>query len=106
MKTEKKEQSYKAVTFYEGDEPIGYADIEVIDDEIWLNHLAVREDYRGKGYGQKILLTAIKKYGVNTLTCAVKNAVAFHIYKKYGFDVVEVGNSFDDGEVFLMKRKQ
>lgn len=41
MRTEEKEQSYKAVTFYEGDEPIGYADIEVIDDEIWLNHLAV-----------------------------------------------------------------
>lgn len=105
MRLTEKEQTYKSVTFFEGDEPIGCADIEIIGDEIWLNHFAIREDYRGKGYGQKALIIAMVEYGVNTLTCAIKNEVAFHIYKKYGFEVVEEGNSFEEGRVYLMKRK-
>lgn len=106
MQLVEKEITYKAVTFYEGETPIGCGDIEVCGDEIWLNHLAIREDYRGKGYGQKLLQTFIEKYGVNTLTCAIKNKAAFHIYEKHGFEVVEKGNSFDDGEVYLMKRNK
>lgn len=59
MRLTEKEQTYKAVTFFEGDEPIGCADIEVVGDEIWLNNFAIREDYRGKGYCQKALMLAI-----------------------------------------------
>ena len=104
MRITEEDISYKAVTFYENDVPIGCGDIEIHNDEIWLNHFAVREDYRGRGYGQKLLQVLIDKYGVNTLTCDIENEVAFHIYKKFGFEVIEAGNSFDDGEVFLMKR--
>ena len=104
MRLTEKEQTYKAVTFFEGDEPIGGADIEIIGDEIWLNHFAIREDYRGKGYGQKALQLLIEKYGVNTLTCDIENGIAFHIYINYGFEIVEKGYSFDDGEIYLMKR--
>ena len=106
MRLTEKEITYKAVTFFEGEEPIGCFDIEVVGDEIWFNHFAIREDYRGKGYGQKALILAITEYGVNTLTCAINNEVAFHIYKKYGFEVVEVWDMFDVGKAYLMKRNR
>lgn len=104
MKATEQEITYKTVTFYEGDEPIGCGNIEVFNDEIWLNHFAIREDLRGKGYGQKLLQIFIDRYGINTLSCAVKNEIAFHIYKKYGFEVVEEWDAFDEGKAYLMKR--
>lgn len=104
MRTTEEEQIYKAVTFYESNEPIGYGEIEIVNDEIWLNHFAIREDYRGKGYGQKVLQFFIEQYGVNTLTCAITNKAARHIYEKYGFKVAEETNDFAGGVVYLMKR--
>lgn len=84
--------------------PIGYGEIEVIGDEVWLNNFAIREDYRGLGYGQQMLKMLIDKYGVNTLTCAVENERAYHIYKKHGFRVVSEWSSFDHNNCWKMQR--
>lgn len=106
MRTTEKEQAYTVVTFYEKEEPIGCGNVEIVGDEIWLNYFAVREDYRGKGYGQKALQIFIDRYGVNTLSCNIENEIALHIYEKYGFKVVEEIDSFADGKVYLMKRQK
>lgn len=105
MKLTEEKKTMKIVRLYEGKEPIGCAEIDICNDEIWLNNFAIREDYRGKGYGQKALQMFIERYGVNTLTCKVNNIPAMHIYTKYGFVVVDEVHSFSDGKVFLMKRK-
>ncbi len=106
MRIVEEEITYRAVTLYDGEEPIGCGDIEIFGDEIWLNHFAIREDLRGMGFGQKALQIFIERYGVNTLTCAIKNEIAFHIYKKFGFEVVEEWDTFADGRVYLMKRNK
>lgn len=106
MRITEKETIYKTVHFFEGEQPFGVADIEVVGNEVWFNNFAIAEEFRGKGYGQKALIIAITEYGINTLTCAVKNEVAFHIYKKYGFEVVEEWEMFDVGKAYLMKRRK
>lgn len=106
MKITEQDITYKAVMLFDdNDEPIAYGDIEIVKDEIWLNHFAVAEELRGRGYGQFALRFFIERYGVNTLSCAITNEVAFHIYKKYGFEVVEDGYIFGEGKVYIMKRK-
>lgn len=97
-------QAYRSVKMCEDGEPIGYAEIEEADGEIWVNNFAIREDYRGKGYGKKMLQMLISKYGVNTLSCACDNSVAFRVYIKAGFAIVDVLSSFSDGICYKMQR--
>lgn len=106
MKFKEQDITYKSVMLFgDNDVPFACGDIEIFEGDIWLNHFAVAEELRGKGYGQLALQFFIEKYGVNTLSCAVTNEVAFHIYKKYGFEVVEDGYMFGEGKVYIMKRK-
>lgn len=97
-------QAYRSVKMYANGEPVGYAEIEEADSEIWLNNFAIREDCRGKGYGSKMLKMLISKYGVNTLSCACDNSVAFRMYARAGFAIVDVLSSFSNGLCYKMQR--
>lgn len=49
----------------------------------------IEEEYRNKGYGQKIVKLIIKKYRKYNIILYVynDNIIAKHIYEKYGFSI-------------------
>lgn len=50
----------------------------------WIIALEVCKDYRGRGYGDLLLKTALNS-GCTGLTVNKNNQVAISLYKKYGF---------------------
>jgi [ribosomal protein S18]-alanine N-acetyltransferase len=72
---------------------IGFAGIWVMTDEAHVTNIAVRERYRGKGFGELLLLSIADlatglKAGILTLEVRASNIVAQNLYKKYGFEHV------------------
>jgi ribosomal-protein-alanine N-acetyltransferase len=69
---------------------IGYGGMWLIVDEAHVTNIAVREPYRGKGYGERLLRelmrTAAWRGAVRmTLEVRVTNHVAQSLYRKLGF---------------------
>jgi len=69
---------------------IGYVGFRLHDAEAHISTIAVHPDWRGKGLGELLLLTAMEKaleleVGVVTLEARASNRVAHHLYRKYGF---------------------
>jgi ribosomal protein S18 acetylase RimI-like enzyme len=65
-----------------------------VDDSYFLDSLCVKEDFRNRGIGSKIIeLTKIKasKEGYNSLCLLVfkDNTKAQNVYKKNGFEVID-----------------
>lgn len=69
---------------------IGFVGVWILIDEAHIVTIAVRDGYRGRGVGELLLIAAIEaamkeRQTVVTLECRVSNAVALHLYEKYGF---------------------
>ncbi len=69
---------------------IGYGGLWMIIDEAHITNIAIHPDYRGNGYGNKIvqgLIDIVRKEGIIKLTLEVRrsNIVAQELYKKFGF---------------------
>jgi ribosomal-protein-alanine N-acetyltransferase len=69
---------------------VGFAGIWMMADEAHVTNLAVRQEYRGKGIGQLLLLATIDladdlKARFMTLEVRASNLVAQSLYSKYGF---------------------
>ncbi len=69
---------------------VGYGGVWVILDEAHITNIAVHPDYRGRGYGEKILLFLIEKAAsfdceAITLEVRVSNERAQKLYRKHGF---------------------
>lgn len=69
---------------------IGFAGIWMMVDEAHITNLAVRQEYRGKGIGELLLLASIDlanelKASFMTLEVRASNVVAQSLYSKYGF---------------------
>lgn len=74
--------------------PIAYAGMWFVLDEAHVTNIAVRQEWRGRGLGEKItreLIQLAADSGMTwmTLECRRSNAVAQELYKKLGF--IEVG---------------
>lgn len=72
---------------------------------IWL--LAVDKYFRGRGFGEKLMMSALdefKSQGVTyvTLTTRLNNKPAINLYKKLGF--TEKSREEDRGLIFMIKR--
>jgi len=72
----------------------GFAGIWMMVDEAHVTNLAVRQEYRGKGIGELLLLATVDladelKASFMTLEVRASNLVAQSLYRKYGF--VEMG---------------
>ena len=89
---------------------IGYAGAWVVLDECHITNIAMAEDERGKGYGQR-LLGALMQYVSNLgaawadLEVRVSNTAAQHLYSKAGFVSIGKRKRYyeDNGEdAFLM----
>ncbi len=88
---------------------LGYVGLWLIVGEIHITTIAVREEYRGRGIGELLLISVIEfalehEAQVITLEVRESNLAAQALYKKYGF--VEVGRRrhyyLDTGEDALL----
>jgi ribosomal-protein-alanine N-acetyltransferase len=73
---------------------LGFAGLWFMVDESHLANIAVREDYRHQGIGERLLIGAIevsieRKAKFITLEVRISNKIAQSLYRKYG--LVEVG---------------
>lgn len=67
--------------------------------------LRVFDKYRGYGLSEILLREAINKYGANKLGVYVDNEIAFNLYKKMGFVVVDT--KIKNGEkYYIMELKK
>lgn len=69
---------------------IGFTGIWMMVDEAHITNLAVRQEYRGKGIGELLLLASVDlanelKASFMTLEVRASNVVAQSLYSKYGF---------------------
>lgn len=69
---------------------IGYGGMWMIIDECHITNIALHPDYRGRGYGNKMVEALINKAfeeGISRMTLEVRksNLVAQRLYEKYGF---------------------
>jgi ribosomal-protein-alanine N-acetyltransferase len=76
-----------------GDRIVGYGGMWAIADEAHITTLAVEPGYRGRGFGERLLvalLEAAEDAGATRVTLEVResNAVARAMYGKYGFEAV------------------
>lgn len=69
---------------------VGYGGVWLIIDEAHITNIAVLQDYKGKGIGNKILTGLIEystSLGIRNMTLEVResNFVARRLYEKHGF---------------------
>lgn len=69
---------------------IGYVGFRLQNSGAHVSTLAVHPDWRGKGLGELLLLTAMERaleleVGMVTLEMRASNWLAHHLYRKYGF---------------------
>ena len=75
------------------DEVIAMIIVWLIMDEAHIATVAVHPEYRGRGIGRQILLTALRECAAHgalsaTLEVRERNAIAIDMYRKLGFKVV------------------
>ena len=81
------------------DEIVGYGGCWVIMEDAHVTTIAVLPEHRGKGYGERLLLTLIDEAitrGGAWLTLEVRegNISAQQLYRKYGFTTVAVRKQY------------
>ena len=59
------------------------------DGNVWIQGLEVFGDNKGKGLGKELLDVAVNKLGATHLSVRKTNAIAKHLYDKYGFKTYE-----------------
>lgn len=83
-------KSYKLIPYYKDGHMIGFAALWELGDLIFLEHLAIKEEFRGNGYGTKIL-EDIKHKHPNKVVLEVEppkddiSIKRIKFYKKAGF---------------------
>ena len=89
---------------------IGYVGFRLQGNEAHISTIAVHPDWREKGLGELLLLTAMEKVlelgkGVVSLEVRPSNQVAQQLYRKYGFrfKVVHRGYYRDGEDAWLME---
>ncbi len=98
------------VIAYIDNEPIGYVSVCIENrDTAHIVSIAVREKYRRRGIGKKLICIVLKKLAEMNISevileVRVSNEVAINFYKKFNFKIVKVlKNYYSDGEdAYLM----
>lgn len=78
---------------------VGYGGLWVIQEEGHISTIASHPDFRGRGYGELLLLAMMRqslRRGVNyvVLEVRVSNTVAQTLYRKYGFEVIATKENY------------
>jgi len=79
-------------------------DLNKVSFTWWIYNVYVREEYRGKGYGEILLnqtYDILKKKGIKRVLLKVgkKNKIAINLYKKHGF----LKKSEDNNDIVMFK---
>ncbi|MBE6071743.1 MAG: GNAT family N-acetyltransferase [Clostridium butyricum] len=76
---------------YNNNIPVGVFDYNYEDNDAFLYGVAIKSDYRGKGFGKQLigfaLYEGLKKRNKIVLDVDSNNPIAFNLYKKCGFKV-------------------
>ena len=88
-------QNHKVFLAIDGETVVGYLDITDFDDENEPIDLLVKEEYRNRGWGRKLLMKAVSANRPRKMMLLVDadNAPALHLYRSVGFSAVENGGS-------------
>ncbi len=94
---------YGHTTFLYNNKIIGYANLYFLenDDSPYIGHLILSSDYRGRGYGKRMIEIMIKKaftlYKNDKIKIAVinENTKALLLYMKLGFSPFKASLRFD-----------
>jgi len=89
---------------------IGYVGFRLLPDEVHISTIAVHPDWRGRGLGELLLLTAMEQAleleaSIVSLETRASNQVAQNMYRKYGFrfESIHQGYYRDGEDAWLMK---
>lgn len=96
------------IDFYNEDEKhIGEVSISSADtNSAFVYDLEVFTEYRGKGYGRKIMEFALKNYSITDLTVDLDNTIAINLYKSLGFKIKQKWKDPTSGKiVYWMVKK-
>jgi ribosomal protein S18 acetylase RimI-like enzyme len=75
--------------YYLKDDIVGYGHLDVENNITWLG-IMVSDENRGKGYGEMIMNDLIENSTEDIhLTVDISNKIAYNLYKKIGFNVIE-----------------
>ena len=79
------------IDFFKDKEKIGTASVCPFKGEktSFIYNVEVLKEFRGKGYGTKIMNYMIKNYGVKYLHVDKNNEIALNLYKKLGFKIIK-----------------
>lgn len=70
------------------DVPVGYAHLDVEDDQTWFG-ICIHQDHHGRGLGRELLEYTVSSYdGVIRLTVDKMNAGAIRLYSSFGFEEI------------------
>lgn len=103
-----KEEEYIAevsIVFNKNDE-----DYTIPSKRIYISRIIVKKEFRGKGYGKKLMNYAIeyaksKGYKEISLGVNLDNYIAFKLYVNLGFTKIQyIGEDFDGKYVKLIKK--
>ena len=77
----------------------GYIATWIVVDEVHINNLAVRPEYRARGFGSALLLHALDdglRHGAGRATLEVRrsNEAARRLYERFGFRVAGVRRDY------------
>ena len=83
----------------DGDEMLGYAGLSVMQDEAWVQNIAVRRTAQRRGIGRRMLEgllaeTARREIKQTLLEVAVDNAPAQRLYASYDFEPVGIRRGY------------
>lgn len=98
------EQNYIYFFILEGDAEIGYCALQPLEDSLFLSKLYLKEEYRGRGVGQRALAqvcAVAKRLSLPRVWLTVNkgNARAIRAYEKFGFvrtesTVTDIGGGY------------
>jgi len=101
----------KYVEYVEGNDVVAKMKYSIIYDRMELDDIIVKEEYRNKGIGNKLMSylvsVAINKRVVNiTLEVRKSNDIAINMYKKFGFREVALRKFYYGDEDAILMEKQ
>jgi ribosomal protein S18 acetylase RimI-like enzyme len=81
---------------YEEQQLVGFLGIQ--NEKIEM--LFIDNDYRGKGYGKKLIEAALENYVIHWVDVNEQNPEAFGFYQHMGFDIMQRSDMDEQGRPF------
>jgi GNAT superfamily N-acetyltransferase len=83
-------QSEQIICAYHDDKFCGFLEFELKNNNVWLNHVAVSENFRGMGISNLLIAAYVNLNKINETTkyqlwVIQDNIAAVNLYKKFGF---------------------